>query len=482
MRTLYPTLTAVILSLGCSSSSSNTTTADGGTNHNDDGASGGDSGGHEADSGKLPIDGFAWADSFKAGLGSSVLAMASDADSVIIVGQITGSATFGSTKLTALDTTGNAFVVKLDKTGSVVWGKIATGDNSEFEGVTLDASGNVILAGIDFGDGADFVFGGSTLSRNQGAPINGHTPSSGGGVLVELSPAGDLMWSKYVDTTGEVNMSTVVAANGAIYVAGPIIDDADFGNGSGPVVGGCGTMGCVFLATYDSSGNIQTAVIAPSTPHRGTGVDPREVWLAASASKLTMAIGGYYSSAGGETDDTTQLVVNQYDFAGKLQWHTSVPDHGGASPTVTGLAVDAKGNAYVSGDIGTGLDLGLIKDVQSQYLAQVSPAGVVTWAVDNKGSEELGMHGLALGDQLYSFGNGDVSGTAPPGGTSMSLDVFDPTQGKLVANAPCSALHGIGEQITASSAGVFIAGEGGSTGTFGAYKLTAEGFFVAKLQ
>jgi hypothetical protein len=434
------------------------------------------------DAAKIPIDGFAWATSFQAGNGSTIMAMASDATSIVLVGQLMGSATFGATKLVAPDSGGNAFVVKLDLTGAVVWAQVATGDNSDFETVAIDSSGNVIVAGEDFGDGAGFTFGGSTLGPNLTAPINGKPPSAGGGVLLLMDSAGDVMWSKFVDTTGEVNMSSLAVTSSAIYVAGPIIDDADFSNGAGPYVDNCGTKGCVFLATFDTAGNIQTAVIAPSTPHRGTGVDPREVWLAATSTALTMAIGGFYSSAGGETNDTNQLVVNQYDLTGKLVWSRSSPVKGGGSPALNGLVVDAMGNAYVAGEMSPGLTLGPLKDTNGQFLAEYSSTGSVTWAIQNVGEEEFGINGLALGDHLYTFGNGDLENFKTPSpDTSMSLDIFDPKTGAIIANAPCGAAHGFGVEVTAGSGGVFISGEGGPTGVFGTHELTAEGFFVAKL-
>jgi hypothetical protein len=192
-----------------------------------------------------------------------------------------------------------------------------------------------------------------------------------------------------------------------------------------------------------------------------------------------MAIGGYYSSAGGETNDTKQLVVNQYDLMGKLLWSQSAPDKRG-SPGLNGLAVDAMDNAYVGGDLSAGLQLGPLKDTNDQYVARFSSSGSVTWAIQNKGVGALGLHSLALGDHIYTFGNGGVG--SPPGGTSMTVDVFDTATGSLVARAPCSAAHGIGLEVTTSTAGVFVSGQGGPTGTFGSHKLTAAGLFVAKLE
>jgi hypothetical protein len=477
---LRPTVAILSAALAaCSISSSSAT--DGGLSGDgataDSVAPGDDSsdGSNEADA--APLDDFAWVKSFDAGFGSSILAMASDGTSVVIAGQITGSATFGTTTLTGPTSAGNAFVAKLDTSGTVLWAQIASGASSDFEAVALDATGNVIVSGTDFGDGPSITFGGSTLAPDTTGMIGGNPVATSAGVLIEMGPTGAVKWSKLVESTGEVNLGSLALSGSTIFAAGPIIDDAAFASGGGMPITGCGTAGCVYLAAWAADGTIQWAKVAPSTPHRGTGADPREVWLAANTTSLALAIGGDQEAAAGGTD-AAQVVVNEYDLTGALTWSRSTPLANGG-PAVTGVALDAAGNAFVSGEFGDGLVFGSVTVTGGQYVVSYSPTGNVAWAIDDPSGGVLGIHGLALGSTLYTFGNGEL-GPEPDGGTSMSLDGFDPATGKIVSVDPCSATMGIGQTVTASSAGVFVAGQGGAPGHFGKYPVTQQGLFVAR--
>ena len=422
-------------------------------------------------------DDFAWVDSFSAGFGSSIMAMATDGSSVVIVGQVVGTATLGTTTLTAASSTGNAFVAKLDGTGKVVWARVASGSSSDFEAVAIDASGNVVVSGTDFGDAPSFTFAGTTLTPNQSATIGGNPVGASAGVLTELDPTGTLEWAKMMESTGEVNVGSLAISGRTVYAAGPIIDDASFAPSEGMPITGCGTAGCVYLAAWAGDGTVQWAKQAASTPHRGTGVDPREVWLAANATNLFLAIGGDLASASGSSD-AGQIVVNQYDLTGALGWSKVAPLPNGG-PSVSGLAVDATGEAFVSGSFADGLVLGTLTVAGGDYVAKYSASGAIAWAVDNPSTGALGVHGLALGASLYSFGNGVLGGELD-GGTSMSLDGYDPATGKISSADPCSAAMGIGQTVAASGTAVFVAGAGGPTGQFGTHDLSASGLFVGR--
>jgi len=422
------------------------------------------------------LDDFAWVKSFQAGSGSTIFAMAADATSVVIAGQLTGTATFGTTTLTGSTGQGSAFVAKLDASGNVVWAQVASGASSDFESVVIDSAGDVIVSGTDFADGPSVTFGGVTLTPDTTTMIGGN-PVAGAGMLLSLSSAGTVQWSRLVESTGEVNLGSLAVSGSTIFAAGPIIDDAAFASGGASAITGCGTTGCVYLAAWGTDGTLQWAKPAASTPHRGTGVDPAEVWLAANGSNLVLAIGGDQALAEGATD-AAQVVVNLYDLTGVLTWTRSAPLSGGG-PAVTGVALDPSGSTYVSGDFAQGLVLGSFTVTGSDYVAKYSPGGSVVWAITDPQDMELGIHGLALGTALYTFGNGDV-GPAVDAGTHMSLDGFDPATGKPVTVDPCGATMGIGQTVTASSAGVFVAGQGGPPGQFGLHGTTAQGFFVAK--
>ncbi len=456
MRTVLFLLVSAsfLLATSCSSNSSSSPR---------DGGAGGDA---ADDSVRVTDDGFAWAQSFEAGNGSTIMAMASDATGVVLVGHIVTSATFGTTTLTGTNgSQGDAFVAKLDPNGNPLWAKVTTGSSGDFETVVIDPSGNILIGGDDFGDSPSLTLGSTTLTPETG---------TGGGTIFQLDPNGNVIWGKLIATTGEVNVSSLAISGTTIYAAGPIIDDAAFASGGAMAVTNCGTAGCVYLAAYDASGNIQWAKQAPSSPHRGTGVDPREVWLAANGTNLDLAIGGSYSSAGGLSNDVMELVVSQYDLTGALTW-TKVTQSQDA-PTVNGLVLDSAGNAYVAGS-SAGLQLGAISVMQyaAPFLVKYTSTGDLAWGIGFPSLDGPADTALALTDHLVTFGNGGAN-------SPIAADRFDLATGALVSEVPCAATHGLGQAVAASSLGVFVGGYGGPPSTFGTKTLSALGLFVAKLK
>lgn len=426
-----------------------------------DGASSTDGAGDDG-AASIPDD-FEWVQSFAAASGSEVLAMAADASSVVIVGQLGGPATFGGTTFDAGGGNGNAFIAKLDTKGQLAWAKVATGATSLFESVLVDPAGNILVAGDDYGDAPTFAFDG----------VSG--PASRSGFIFELDPNGAVKWNVSVTATSAIDFGSIAFSGSDVVVAGALNGDADFaGDDAGLPVSGCTGVGCVFLAEYGSDGTPRWAEKAPSTPARGNEAgNPREVWVAASTSAIWLAIAGYFEV--GMTSDANQLVVDAYDTSGALTWNKSFPDSSGA-PTLSGLAVDASGSLFVGGNFAQGLALGSGAFPSGTYLAKLTSTGDVAWAEGDPTSGQLGLEALALGDALYTFGNGTLG--EPPEG--MSLDGIDPTDGHVVSADGCQAAGNLGEEVAVSTAGVFVAGQGGPPAIFGRLTLAQKGLFVAK--
>ena len=273
MRTSATAALSGLLLAACtpisSSASDGGLAGDGGLLDVSAGDAGGDDAADSESSDAAPLDDFAWAQSFQASFGSTILAMASDATSVVIAGQILGTATLGKTTLTTADSAGNAFVAKLDTSGNVLWAQIASGASSDFEAVAIDASGNIVVSGNDFGDGPSVTFGGTTLTPDTTGTIGGHAVGSSAGILFAMDPTGAVKWSTLVETTGEVNLGSLAFSGTTLFAAGPINDDAAFASGGGSPITGCGTDGCVFLAAWGAAdGTLQWAKEAPSAPPR----------------------------------------------------------------------------------------------------------------------------------------------------------------------------------------------------------------------
>ena len=78
--------------------------------------------------------------------------------------------TFGTTTLTNINAANDIFIVKYDASGNVLWAKSAGGAGSDVSsGVSIDASGNVIITG---GFGSPSISFGTALLTNTKTTVN----------------------------------------------------------------------------------------------------------------------------------------------------------------------------------------------------------------------------------------------------------------------------------------------------------------------
>jgi hypothetical protein len=502
MKPIYRLAWALPLLAGCTSSNSGPSRGD------VDAGGGGDDGGPLTPSddggpltqsdGGVP-DTFAWAKAFAAGFGSDIMAMASDPSGVVVVGQITGWATFGATTLTAPDGSGNAFVAKLDPSGNVLWAKVATGSESAFEAVVIDPSGNIFVSGIDDGDtlsgGApsSFTFAGTTVAPNLSGKIGGSSVSGAAGLVARLDTNGNLTWLKFAETTTAIDMGAVALSGTNVVVSGASNGSSAFGPGETlPITCTTATTECVFLAAYDAAtGAAKWGVVAPSTPARGNGAaNPHQVQMGVDGTgNVFLGIGSYFEGAG-STDDS-ELVVNKYDPTGALTWN-KLFTAATAQPDLNGFTVDTSGNSYVLADSSPGLVLGsttLDPNGSGTFLAKLDPTGSVTWA-KTLDSSQAGTTGLALGaSSVLTFGNGDdTASILPDTVVPMSLGRFDPATGSLSSSVVCGIAQARGKAVSINGTSTYVSGDGASPGVFGHVATTGAedagngGLFVAKLK
>lgn len=462
----------------------------------EDSPSGSDDGGTLPDGDAGVPDTFAWARAFAAGEGSDIMAMASDSSGVVVVGQISGTATIGATTLTGTDDAGNAFVAKLDPNGNVLWAKIASGSESAFEAVVIDPSGNILVSGAEYGDApASFTFAGTTLTPNTtSGTIGGSSVNPAAGLVARLDASGNLTWLKMVETTRAIDVGTLALSGTNVVVAGASNGSSAFGpNETIPITCTTATGECVFLAAYDAAtGTPKWGVVAPSTPARGNGAaDPHQVQMGVDGTgNIFLGIGGYFEGAG-STDDT-ELVVNKYTPAGTLTWNKVFAAAGGDTPDLTGFVVDATGNSYVLAEAATGLVLGsttVNPTGSGDVIAKLDSTGAVTW-VNVLDSSPVGTVGLALGTSLLTFGNGDdPNSILPDTVVPMTLGEFALGTGALSTSVTCGIAQAEGKVVAINGTSTYVAGDGTSPGVFGHVQTTtlaedggSGGFFVAKLK
>ncbi|MCY1062170.1 hypothetical protein [Nannocystis sp. SCPEA4] len=256
--------------------------------------------------------------------------------------------------------------------GAFDWG-LTFGKNGNDEGQRLafDAAGNLVLAvwgdgPIDFGDG--------TL-QNAGNDV----------FLAKFSPTGALLWSKrYGDASfqGGPDYGLAVTPAGDIVLAGAFNGEIDFGGGplNNPLL-----STDLFLVTLNGDGGH----VWSTSFHSANHADVADLALAANGDILLT--GTFGSVLGWSTLDLGDgelaskglydIFVARLTSTGAHVWSQSIGDpdfqHGRS------IAVDAAGNAYVTGWFSGTIDPGsgplISAGSDDIFLFKLDPAGNAVW-------------------------------------------------------------------------------------------------------
>lgn len=319
-----------------------------------------------------------------------------DDRNIYVTGHYFGTADFSGTNLTSAGNLDN-LVAKYDNNGNLIWirdGKSVSQVSSR--GITLDASGNVFVAGYFGSATVDSVnFDGVKILTNGGRDI----------FLAKYNNAGAIQWAVSAGSaaSGEEGRGLAIDLDGNIVMVGIFVDTANF-SGTQLISNGGSD---IFIAKYtttgtllwiknaggprtdaadgvgiDSLGNIYVTGYFDSTAFFGTtqitGVDRDEVFLAKYDSNgnliwvksaggalidrgndMVVTRGGISYIAGRFNSTATfdsitvtssglnDIFVAMYNSEGNIQWVKraggTAEDYGNA------IAVDVVGNCYISG-------------------------------------------------------------------------------------------------------------------------------------
>jgi uncharacterized protein YjbI with pentapeptide repeats len=201
----------------------------------------------------------------------------------------------------------DAFLTKYDSAGNLLWSRqFGTTAWDRSSDVAVDAAGNAYIGGFTEG--------------SLGGPNAGDLDA----FLTKYDGAGNLLWSRQTGTTGrDFGGGVAIDAAGNVYTSG-------------------GTAGDAFLTKYDGAGNLlwshQFGTTAYDTSNE-TAVD---------AAGNVYISGLTYDSVGGPNVNDSDAFLTKYDGAGNLLWSRQIGTT--AYDVSRGVAVDAAGNAYISGD------------------------------------------------------------------------------------------------------------------------------------
>jgi hypothetical protein len=323
--------------------------------------------------------------------------------------------------------TNNAFITELDPTGSfLVYSTFLGGNNGDSaNGIAIDGSGDAYVVGTTFSK--DFP---TTNGAFQATCLGGC--SKGSAFVTELNPSGSgLVFSTFLGGSTGKNVGNAIAVdlNGGIYVTG-WTTSTDFPTQS-PYQANCSnscTDSDAFVTKFNPGGS---APLAYSTYLGGSGTDKGngitvdgfgDAFVVGSTGSSDFPVSSaYQSTCGGCANGLTAAFVTMFDPAGTgLTYSTFLSGtqypSGAAGDSASSVALDAVGDAYVTGST-TSTNFPTVNAFQSSCAGGCSANDAFVTKFDNSGqslfySTYLGGSGAdqAFGIAVDSLGNAFVTG------------------------------------------------------------------------
>jgi hypothetical protein len=341
-----------------------------------------------------PSGNFVWAKSVGGTSGDRGFGIASDnSGNVYITGRFGGTVDFdpnaGTFNLTATGT--DAFVLKLNTNGDLVWAAQLSGGGNEYgRGIAVDGSANVYVTG-QFDNTVDFDPGAGTFNL---------TSAGNDDIFInKLDASGNFVWAKRMGSTGADRGYDIAYDGGTgLYSTGIFMNTVDFdpNTGTTDVTSNGGTD--IFIQKLDVNGNFQWA------GHMGSTGNDYGHSITTDGSGNVVSTGYFQGTAdfdpGAGTNNivsngSTELFVQKLDANGTPVWAHGI---GGTSAEVgNSISTDASGNVYTTGFFYSSVDF--------------DPGASTT---------TLTSQGLADAFVLKLDGNGDFSWAAQFGGAGYN--------------------------------------------------------------
>ena len=247
----------------------------------------------------------------------------------------------------------HVFISKLDSKGEFIFSLAMAGDYDErASGVAVDPAGNIYVVG--WTGSPDFPITAGSLQPTFGGKVrNAESEGGGDGFLMKLSPTGELLFSTLLGGSDDDQIRSVALdAAGNIYVAGRTYSQ-DFPQTGGAVLPGA-TSAFVAKITPDGSA-IQYAKILGGTGSsqlNSIAVMPDGrtfVGGTTAARDLATTPGAIQETSGKRIPDIFRPdgFVTNLDADGNVIYSTYLG--GSESDTISAIAVDGAGFAYVAG-------------------------------------------------------------------------------------------------------------------------------------
>ncbi|HRO41909.1 MAG TPA: SBBP repeat-containing protein [Flavipsychrobacter sp.] len=245
------------------------------------------------------------------------------------------SASFGSVTLSP--TARDIFLVKIDSSGTAVWGQTASVGSPTLSAISpgsiaVDAAGGVYVSGSYFGNtlGNTISFGNTTLTHASSGSFNGF--------VAKYSSTGSFRWAHSLPDPQESRSNGIaVDKNCNLYLVGTH-------NATTTIAGSLLSTAGGFLAKYDSAGTGlwavpigQDSVTSPTSITMDVNDNP---FIAGVFSTLSLPIGTYNLTNSGHSD----LFYAIFSASGAPLWATRV----GGTWSESGSAITDKAGYIVT--------------------------------------------------------------------------------------------------------------------------------------
>ncbi|UOQ72119.1 hypothetical protein [Hymenobacter cellulosilyticus] len=262
----------------------------------------------------------AWATALESSNGDVYSNVAADAaGNVYIVGYFADDLTLGSTTLTS---DGNdAYIAKYNGQGVLQWVRQGGSEGAFAQGVAVDASGNVLIAG-DFNDAISF--GGPTVTGE-------------GIFLARLSPTGTVVQTNVIGTLGLANDLALDAAGNA-YITGSFGQTASFGTISLTSAGESDMYVC----------KVSPAGVILWAQRDGDAFEDSGLSVAVDANGNPV-VAGFYNGVDIGNDNDSGIYVARFTTQGSPVWTKRIKPSALGEYVANEVAYDNRGGYYVTG-------------------------------------------------------------------------------------------------------------------------------------
>ncbi|MEO8180066.1 MAG: SBBP repeat-containing protein [Deltaproteobacteria bacterium] len=303
------------------------------------------------------------------------------------------------------------------------------------------------------------------------AEIDGSPHSSSDAFVAKYSPAGDLLWTRQLGTTGsDASASVSLDDAGNIYLAGDTSGALD-----GPARG----FGDGFVAKYSSAGELEWL--------RQIGTSEPDAALSVSAgTDGDVFVAGFTrgSLEGSRSDVDADAWLMKYSSAGELLWTHQLGSRRGDDELAADVSADTAGNVRLAGHSFGPLE-GDSRGSADVFVAKLAANGELLWLRQRGGA------GYDAAEAVNADGDGNVYVSGQMGGVLAGgpgvvipgnpyVAKFSPT-GELLWELELSeAAAGSASRITVDRAGTALIA-GYTSGAWGGPNQGLYDSFVAQL-